>query len=278
MAPRRTLEEVLLISEVESSLVDVFCEGLSDVQVLTFFVSAISGIRASVYSADQIEWPEDLSTFGGHRGKIVHLSQMLSSRGVNGICVVDRDLESIEPATDLNPNLLMTDYSCLNMCGLDEGDVREFIYSKYNVALSAAQLLSVFEACKHLFVARFLRDRFCAGASLPTAEKILVDPVSCEVSVGVFLDRCKQLNGYDVRWDKVSSNHEGVFKSLSGSFRDYINIHDLDRMLSTVVRSHKSKSTNIPTDFVGKHCIYVLIAQRMFGFPLFEQLSTRLVQ
>ena len=161
------------------------------------------------------------------------------------------------------------------MYGLDSEDLGAFIYSTFNVELTSQQVECIFEACKRLFVIRFLRDKHAAGSSIAQPRRIMLD--GGDVKIGVkCLDRCKQLNGYDDRWTKIIECEEAFFQKLNGDFRDYINIHDLGDILAAVVRSLKRKSVAIESNFIAKHCAYVMLSSRNFGFPLFGELSRRL--
>jgi hypothetical protein len=274
--PKRTLEELLLIYQTEWTLIDVFCEGPGDHAILKSFVDAIQRRRTAVFDADQIEWPDGLSNEGGNRSRIVFLSKELSSRALHGICVIDRDLDTIEDHTPGNGCLLKTDYSSLDMYGFDRDDVSTYIYSTFNVSLDAAQVDQILEACKRLFVIRFLRERHAVGSSIADARRIISDEKNCTVGVKEYLQRCKQLNGYDARWDIINELEDGVFNGVGGDIRDHINVHDLGDILASIIRAIKSRSVSIDPNFIAKHCAYVLLTSRNFGYPLFSELSRRL--
>jgi hypothetical protein len=276
MSPKRTLEELVLIYQTEPTLFDVFCEGPSDLLILKFFTDAIESKSTGVYSADQIEWPHELGSHGGHRSRIVFLSNALSSKTLKAICVVDKDLDTIENRTPNNTNLIKSDYANIDMYGLETDDLRTFIYSKFNLTVSEDQLASVFDACKRLFTIRFLRERHCPGSTIAPADDMLTDASSFAFSVDDYLERCRQLNGYDVRWNKVINEQDALYISLNGNFREYINVHDLGEILVAIIRKQKSKSVSLTPDFIAKHCGYVVMAQRLFGYPLFSDISTRL--
>jgi hypothetical protein len=276
MSPKRTLDELVLIYETEHTLVDIFCEGPSDHLLFKFFADAIDSKSVGVYSADQIEWPSELGSYGGHRARILFLSNVLSSRTLKGICVIDKDLDTIENRTPGNRNLIKSDYACTDMCGLETDDLWTFIYSRFNLTLSEDQLRSVFDACKHVFSIRFLRDEHCPGSTVAAADEILADASNFSISVGNYLERCRQLNGYDVRWDKVISGQSTLYQSLNGDFRDYINVHDLGKILAAIIRKLKSRSVSLAPNFIENHCCYVVMARRLFGYPLFSEISLRL--
>lgn len=276
MTPKRTLDEILLIYQTERTLVDVFCEGPTDAAVIKFFVEGRDSAKTAVYDASQIEWPEEVGSEGGNRAKVVFLSNALSSRGLKGICVIDKDLDTIADKTATNSALLKTDYACLDMYGLEPGDLRTFIYSKFNIDMKDEDVSKIFDACKHVFVIRFLREVHCPGSSIADVRRMIADGKKVEFAVDTYLARCKQLNGYDARWDKVIEEEAATFSALNGDFRDYINVHDLGTMLASIIRAIKSNSVSLETNFVEKHCVYVILSLRNFGFPLFSHLSTRL--
>jgi hypothetical protein len=112
-----------------------------------------------------------------------------------------------------------------------------------------------------------LRDHIAARFS---------DAKKVEFAVDAYLERCKQLNGYDVRWDKILEGEAKTFSALNGDFRDYINVHDLGAILAAIVHAIKSRSVSIETNFVERHFAYVILSLRNFGFPFFSQLSSRL--
>lgn len=200
------------------------------------------------------------------------------------VSFVTRDDKSIvyidEPELSLNikwqRRLISSILKLIDMYGLDTDDLRALVYSKFNLDISVNQLATVYDACKHIFTIRLLREKYCVGSTIPSANGILADSDIFSVSVGAYLDRCKQLNGYDVRWDRVVREQGALFASLQGDFRDYINVHDLGDILAAIIRKLKSRSVSLTADFAAKHFAYVLMAQCRFGFPLFSELSTRL--
>jgi hypothetical protein len=276
VTPKRTLEEIVLIYETERALVDLFCEGHSDAAVLKFFVEGREEVKTAVYDADQIEWPDEIGSEGGNRARMVFLSNALSSRGLKGICVIDKDLDTIKDKTATNGILLKTDYACLDMYGLEPDDLGTFIYSRFNIDMTDEDVRKILDACKHLFAIRFLREEHCAGSSIADVRRMISDGKNIEFAVDSYLERCKQLNGYDTRWDKVIEKEAETFDALNGDFRDYINVHDLGTMLAAIIRSIKSGSVSIETNFIERHCAYVILSLRNFGFPFFSQISSKL--
>ncbi len=266
----------MLIYQTEPELLDVFCEGPSDKLVFSSFAEAVGTNRTAVYTAQHIEWPEEIGSQGGNRSKIVFLSRQLAAKAVRGICVIDKDLDEIEDQTALNDHLIKTDYSCTPMYGLETEDLQSLIYSRFNLSITSDQFSRVFEACKHIFAVRFLREKHCLGASVAPPAEIFTEPTSFTISVQRFLDRCKQVNGYDVRWDKVVQEHDALFASLRSDFRHYINVHDLGAILGSIIRALKSRSVSVAPDLIEKHCLYVLLSQKLFGYPLFGELSVPL--
>jgi hypothetical protein len=276
MTPKRTLEELILIYQTEAQLIDVFCEGPSDFSIFNFLADAAGSKTTAVYTADQIEWPDELDDFEGNRGRIVFLSNQLSARNLNGVCIVDKDLDTIVNQTADNGNLIKSDYACVDMYGLDTDDLQDFFWGTFNIKISAGQLAATFDACRHLFAIRFLRKKYCAGSRIANADEIMTDPTTFSFSVQAYLERCKQLNGYDVRWDSVIQHQNALYASLQGDFRDYINVHDLGEILATIIRKLKRRAVHIAPDFIVKHLVYFLITQRRFGYPLFSKLSMHL--
>lgn len=276
MGAKRTVDEILLICETEPSLVDVFCEGAFDAGILDQFVGGLGAANTSVYFADQIEWPDELDDDGGNRKRVIFLSEQLSALAVNGICVIDRDLDTIQDATAVNANLLKTDYSCIDMYSLDVDDLVVLLYSRYNIVIEPEQIGQILDACKAIFSVRYLRDKHCAGASIATPEKIIQSAKELKFSVQNFLERCKQRNGYDSRWDHVFREQDELLRSMVEDIRCYINVHDFGEILSIIVRSLKSKSVSLEPEFLSRHLAYRMLSQSMFGFPLFSEISTRL--
>jgi hypothetical protein len=139
-------------------------------------------------------------------------------------------------------------------------------------------LATVFEACKQIFAVRFLREAHCVGSTIASADEILSEAESVVMSGDSYLKRCKQLNGYDARWDGVIERHDGLLQKMNGDFRNYINIHDLGEILASVVRSLKSRTVHVNSDFVAKHCSYVLLSRQDFGYPLFGEIAAQLTE
>lgn len=276
MFPRRTVDEFILLYQTERNLADIFCEGPSDALIFKFFTSAFNKVAPAVYSADQIEWPEHSVPAGGNRGKIAALSQLLADGRLNGICIIDKDHDGIVEQTSRNSSLILTDYSCLEMYGLSVDDLQIFIYSNFNLSITDDHLANIFDACKHIFAVKYLREKYCAGSTVATVEYILDGASFDAFSIARYLDRCKQLNGYDARWETVLAELSNLIDSLNDDIRNYLNAHDLSELLGIIVRRMKSRSLSAPSAPILKHFSYALVAQRQFGYPLFEKLSTRL--
>lgn len=277
MLPKRSVAEIIFIAKTEGAINDVYCEGQLDRQVISAFSAHIGKNATLVCAAEQIEWPEEVGTYGGHRGRILYLSGKLASEGLRGTCVIDRDLDTIENTTEGNANLVKTDYSCMEMYGLLSDDLKAYLSATYNAAISDLVLKSVFEACRQLFVIRYLREKYCVGASLPKPNEI-VELVENSVIIltDVYLDRCRQVNGYDPRWDKVSAEFKAVLSQLGAENRDYIHIHDMGSIMEKIIRKIKKGVVALEFHFLEKHCVYVIISRALYSDPIFKAIEARL--
>jgi hypothetical protein len=208
----------------------------------------------------------------------VYLSRKLAELQLRGTCVVDRDLDTIEDNTHGNANLVKTDYSCMEMYGLLDADLNAFVLATFNVTLSSDNLSAIFDACKQLFVIRYLREKYCVGASLPDAAEIVkYDEKGVAILTDTYLGRCRQVNGYDARWDKVANEWADRVGKLGNERRDYINIHDMGSVLAKVIRTMKKKSVAIDFHFLEKHCVYVVISRALYTDPMFKLIEAKLL-
>jgi len=275
MLPKRTVSEIIFIAQTEQSLVDVYCEGPLDARVILSFARSTGHANTLVYPAELIEWPEDAATFNGHRGKVVYLSNKFTAMKLQGACVIDQDLDTIQNSSPENGNLLKTDFSCMEMYGLAEDDLSAYLSATYNVSISASTFSTIFAAIKLLFVIRFLRDKYCMGASLPPPVEIIAGtPDKLEIARDAYLDRCSQVNGYDNRWDKLRAAIQPELDSLGTEKRNYMNIHDLSAVLAKVIRLRKSKTVQLDPFFLERHCAYLIISRSLYSHPMFDRLTS----
>jgi len=165
----------------------------------------------------------------------------------------------------------------MEMYGLLEDDLVAYLSATFNVTFSKANLNTLFESCKQLFVIRHLREKYCVGASLPSSAEIVnYEEGTITIAIDAYLERCTQVNGYDPRWDKVISEYKDVLKTLGDEKRDYMNIHDLGAILAKIVRAIKRRAASVDSLFVEKHCVYVVISRALYSDSMFKSIETRL--
>jgi hypothetical protein len=166
--PKRTLQELLAIRELETELHDVVVEGTSDKKLIDWFLEENQRSKAAVYEIDVFQVDSaDVLALGlenNNRGRVITLANQITSQAVsrdNFTCIADRDFDHILNIRRDSDVLLFTDYSCMLMYTYNERVLRKFFRFKVDgfpksvrqimrEISSALQVLFAFHLTRHL--------------------------------------------------------------------------------------------------------------------------------
>src|SRR5436309_32108 len=119
--PRRTVQELLTLHELNPDLSDVFTEGPSDRGLIRWFLDDLELRSVVVYDISVVDLPPDqlveLGQENNNRGRVIALALLCAMLTQSQLaCVIDIDLDLLLGRNVPNtPLLLTTDYSCMEM-------------------------------------------------------------------------------------------------------------------------------------------------------------------
>lgn len=133
MFPRRTVQELLTLHELNPELSDVFTEGPSDRGLIRWFLDDLALGAVAVYDISVIDLPADavaaLGQRNNNRGRVITLALSCATlRESQIVCIIDRDFDRLlGRAVPESPLLLTTDYSCTEMYAYNTKALNKFI-------------------------------------------------------------------------------------------------------------------------------------------------------
>jgi hypothetical protein len=178
--PRQEIQELLTKYELHPELIDVYVEGDFDKDLIDGFLDATNlRVMVSVHAIDGIEVPDHLVaglglTAGSNKHRLIALASALAQlpaavRGVS--CVIDADLDRVCESLATQERLRYTDYTCMEMYGLNTDVVRRFVTFVCNLSDKHANDFMALAAAilPVQFAARAAVALLDLGASVPDA-------------------------------------------------------------------------------------------------------------
>lgn len=131
----KKLDELIALYSLESSLKDIYVEGVNDKNLIEWVLSAHNIKDISVYSIDGVEVNDDILerhklNRRSNRSKVLALSAELAQSlpvTCKIICIADRDQEDYLPSGLGNCFLEFTDYNSTELYLLGSSMIRKFI-------------------------------------------------------------------------------------------------------------------------------------------------------
>ena len=134
MEYKKEIEELLALYTHESSLFDIYVEGVNDYNFYSWFFSVANFANINIYSIDDINVSEDIlqkfNLSSGNRNRVIALSQEFDSNlntKCHIFCIADRDFEDYVPIGIQNKFLHFTDYPSLEVYLWNEKTILKFI-------------------------------------------------------------------------------------------------------------------------------------------------------
>lgn len=127
LATKKKLNELLLLYDLEPELRDIYVEGDFDNAIIRWFLDEKDHKDVSVYSISSINIPAsiliDLGRKDNNRERVLYLAEFLYEKCEHNIgkvtCILDLDFSCFLSQCVKIPNLLYTDYSCMEMYFID---------------------------------------------------------------------------------------------------------------------------------------------------------------
>lgn len=245
MADRRRLDEILTTLENEPELKDIITEGVTDANIINWFLAQKKINNVSVIDISDIEVDrETLETYnlleGGNRSKVIAISALCQGRSWESqmTCLIDRDLDSLLESLPKYPSLLTTDFSNMEMYYFEEKILRKFFQLCFNKKMEDL-------------------NSFMYSISLVLIELFLIRAANEKLKwklTSLDIDKFISFNGMDIIFDKaeyikryLNKNSrlpnlglfteciESLREKISEDYRLFMHGHDFLKLLSLYV-------------------------------------------
>jgi len=119
--PRRNIDELMFLYEIEPTIKDVFVEGPFDASIINWYIHEKKLLGVSAYTIDTIDIEQSLVLQDGessnNKGRLLYLAKYYFERCTNDLgqltCIVDLDFCGLLNKKVDIASLLYTDYSCM---------------------------------------------------------------------------------------------------------------------------------------------------------------------
>ena len=254
--PRRTVSELLFLHQMERSLKDIFVEGDYDVAIVLQFLRGIGYEDVVVRSIDCIEIDDvGLRLDGrdvGNRERVIYLAEQVSNHlEIEGqiLCIADRDYSNwIGPIPEFR-DLVLTDYSCMDMYVWNSKVLRKFLTVYCNRPLwSVEQFCEALQTPLQCLFAIRLSVRLL-GLKLKWFDRLRcmnVDGWSIVLDVQEFLKRLLNKNSLFNELDCLLVCVDRFRSQFSGDPRQSIHSQDFSHLVTYLL--NRKRVTAVATD------------------------------
>ncbi len=240
---RRSINELITLHELEPTLKEVFVEGLTDVQILRWFMDANSCSSVPVYSVDTVEVTAfhlaKYNLTSNNRNRLFVLAHELKSDKIDLVdrilCIIDKDLNSlIVESIDTNV-LILTDYSSLEMYTFSSEPLGKFltIYCRGYPISAADMMKQIAPTLKELFLIRATNEDLRLQLSPLEFQKYCVMRGREVASArDRYLSAYLNKNGKRGEFDSFLEHVDRFRQSVLGEERNFIHGHDYVNLLA----------------------------------------------
>ncbi|WP_432103738.1 hypothetical protein [Streptomyces sp. bgisy091] len=258
--PRRTLDELATLYELEPEIKDIYVEGRSDKNFLEVHIlPGATSLLCNIFAvSDRVHIPDgELIKSGlmvGNRSRIIWLAQQLADRipgHASAVLVADKDFSSLgaDKAQETH-GLLYTDYSSMEAYALNELTISKLLRISVGAPpyVTASSLISAIKATLiSLFVIRLCLRDSGTGATIPP--KVLtrwdLDDHSHVKVIDIFRSALSAIRA-DERGDatpeSLYEHYTEYIEQTKDEFKNFINGHDVSL---AIVRYLKSECSHV---------------------------------
>jgi len=285
---RRTIEELLLLYELEPSLKDVFVEGTTD-RAFVESVLCYSGLGdVQVNEIEVIEIPDslltDIPTCSGHRQRVIALALELERTSTVDLtrrvcCIADADEEAGRTPAVHGGLLLYTDFTAMHLYAFSPNVLQRYLDQVVlGFPLSAEATLKAMEPVLREMA---LSRRLNATLRLGTAPVDATD--DCEISGAFivfdsarfalrFLNKAAAMH----RMNEYLAERARLQALLPADSRLWVHEEDFIRLFYWVVVRLRGRGRTVSRDLLGKTLLLAIPLEDAAAHPLFAELARRL--
>ena len=290
---RRTLDELVVLYELEPGLRDLYVEGDTDLHFFRWFLRR-AGLRDfRVYSIRSVHIEEHLlanhAMCGGNKARVLetarHLSSSLSAQNYRHAFVVDRDFDTVLGETrNVVGGLFVTDYSCLESYAYSSDTLQKFfelhLYKDHELGRLLPSRWA--EALLLMFSVRAVVQRAVWKRSWATAKRIPFTPQCTFVDHTLRFDldmhatKLLNKNAWPITKLAFVTEVRGIAKQLHADARNSLHGHDFLELLAHFARTLKVKAPYSADKTVARGLLTCLDHGQLCKEPLFSSLLSRL--
>jgi hypothetical protein len=275
MVPYRRLSEVLTSARLNSSFANILVEGPTDKVILGSFCEG-EKISTVIYPVCFLEVDcVNPAGLGGNKGRLVRISEYLSSNGARRIfCVVDKDDMTVA-GFDLNSHCLITDLANMQIYALDIKEFREYVSRFFASQVSKEQFVSVVDAARAASCLHWRKERLLSGFGLANIERSLRFTTSSMIELDLtdWIDRSRVKGGEAEAWDALCAEVEEIKAQQLDDPRKIISIEFLNDVVRFWVREAFGKAAD--ANWVVRHLRGAASHERLSTFPFFQTVADR---
>ncbi len=285
IGPRRTLQELRTLHELEPNQSSVITEGPFDQSLIRWYLSAAGLETVPVYEVDSFDVPSVIVTARGlensNRGRVIAVAAECADLATaQVVCIVDRDFDAILKLATDQKLLVVTDYSCIEMYAFNEQALNKCVLlHRARIPGPAATVLRVLTPMLHaLFLFRAANYALSWNMeSVSWLKSASFERDAIAFDEADYLKRYLQKNGRAgyaaVLIDKLSELR-GRLQAV-GEARLFINGHDFVGVLGWYLRHYKS-SWKLQESPLRDALISCTEYAGLRGEPMFASLEDRL--
>ena len=180
MLPRRSLEEVLTVIEISPNSSFLFVEGQFDVQFFRHQLQ-LMGRKAELLTSDYVDMPADrVLAYGsvGNKGRLLALGEEMAAQQhslrTRVAVIVDRDLESLNPAPTTWDRTLRTDHVAVDHYSTVFQDVVQSLSLLEGERIDVAFIEDIQNVCAEMFKLRGWMEATACQTAAPNPDGSLV--------------------------------------------------------------------------------------------------------
>ena len=250
MELKKKINELIALYEYEPTLIDIYVEGVFDLNFYSWFISKLGKSNAKIYCIEDIEISDktldEYKLTNGNRSKILALSQKLAD-GLSGnkrvLCIADKDNEEYVSSSINNDYLCFTDYNSLELYLWNLESIRKFFLlvlggSPIPIESIMSQVSQILE---DLFLYRLANLSLGWGMEWINFTKCVSTEGSIRLENEKFEKRYLQKNNkcnQKLIFQKEVEKHR---KNLSEDYRLKIRGHDATALLMNIANKLKTK-------------------------------------
>ena len=280
--PRRTIEELIFLHQIERSLKVIIVEGDYDAAIVERFLLDVGSETIAVCTIDRIEIDDSsLRLRGrdvGNRERVIYLSERTSHQlEISGqiLCIADRDFGNWLDETPECRDLLFTDYCCMDSYVWNRAVFGRFLVGYCNRPNWKVE--KFMDALRGPVQSMFLIR--LAVRSLQLRLRWIEKVVCVKMQAGSmtfneqeFVKRLLNKNSSFDNQDRLFESIERFRRSLPDDPRESMHSEDFSRLVSFLLKQRRVKAVSTDIRTIKRALVAYLTISEMQEEKLFQRI------